>query len=68
VLQIRSNQLGCAWKLLGDALSLIECLPEEIAQLNIPAKLVQKDADVTLGKWDLVHIFISKLLQSKTGF
>jgi hypothetical protein len=57
--------LGCAWKLLGDALSLIECLPEEIAQLNIPAKLVQKDADVTLGKWDLVHNFFNIKIISK---
>jgi hypothetical protein len=49
-----ANQLSCAWKLLGDALSLVECLPESMAKLEIPAKLAQSSDDVILEKWDLV--------------
>ena len=56
-LPFRPNQLSCAWKLLGDALALVECLPESMAKILVPAKLAQKDQDVELQKWDLVRGF-----------
>lgn len=56
----RFNQLSCVWKLLGDALSVAECLPDATASIIVPAKLLQTNSDERLRKWDLVSATFSQ--------
>lgn len=56
VQQSGSNQLVCSWKLLGDALSIVQSLPDEISSMIIPANLSGKHSDESLTKWELLNL------------
>ncbi|CAH1796878.1 unnamed protein product [Owenia fusiformis] len=48
--------LGCVWKLLGDACTILHSLPATKLQVKIPGKLLGKDEEGTCDKLELLAL------------